>query len=396
MPQTNSQVADTEAAPGLQSRMASAFAGAIVTSLLMTPFDVVKTRQQSQTLVTKQPLPQVQRRPTNYWVPRNARPQQMELVFKRLCAPSTAGVIGAESASLRTSASLCLCSDALVFDAQGRPVDVGQSWDHPEQRICMRGKRGGSAGKAGLWKRLGFTPKIERVAGERITRNTGGNATHCPDRRCAERCGGPSTMIYFVGYDYLRSWMGARMKASAMLSPYEQFASLFAGCIARTAAASVISPLELVRTRMQSSATHDLRTVMRGVSSEIGHSGLGTLWRGLVPTLWRDVPFSAIYWFGYEQWNHRVFAPIFDGRQHSSGASDTLTRLMTSFCSGAASGIVAAIITTPSMLSPKSHVSQHRTFASMLRHIAPRLMKIAPSCAIMISSYELGKIVLSK
>ncbi|KAJ1939140.1 Carrier protein, mitochondrial [Linderina pennispora] len=171
---------------------------------------------------------------------------------------------------------------------------------------------------------------------------------------------------------------------------------------------------------MQSSATHDLRTVMRGVSSEIGHSGLGTLWRGLVPTLWRDVPFSAIYWFGYEQWSHRVFAPIFYGRQHSSGASDTLTRLMTSFCSGAASGIVAAIITTPfdvaktrrqieQHANPKSHVSQHRTFASMLRHIvakeglrglfaglAPRLMKIAPSCAIMISSYELGKIVLSK
>ncbi|KAJ1939116.1 Carrier protein, mitochondrial [Linderina macrospora] len=226
-------------------------------------------------------------------------------------------------------------------------------------------------------------------------------------------------MIYFVGYDYLRAWMGVRMKASTVLAPYEQFASLVAGCMARTAAASVISPLELVRTRMQSSATHDLRTVLRGVSSEIRHGGPSTLWRGLVPTLWRDVPFSAIYWFGYEQWSQRVFAPIFNDRQHTSGASDTLTRLMTSFFSGAASGIVAATITTPfdvaktrrqieQHANPKAHIAQHRTFASMLRHIvanegarglfaglAPRLMKIAPSCAIMISSYELGKIVLS-
>ncbi|KAJ1937279.1 Carrier protein, mitochondrial, partial [Linderina pennispora] len=236
MPQTNSQVADTEAAPGLQSRMASAFAGAIVTSLLMTPFDVVKTRQQSQTLVTKQPLPQVQRRPTNYWVPRNARPQQMELVFKRLCAPSTAGVIGAESASLRTSASLCLCSDALVFDAQGRPVDVGQSGIIRSSASAGEGSAAAAwrqlyrdlvavpqAGKAGLWKRLGFTPKIERVAGERITGTLAGmqHIARTEGVRTLWRglsptlvASGPSTMIYFVGYDYLRSWMGARMKAS--------------------------------------------------------------------------------------------------------------------------------------------------------------------------------------
>ena len=29
-------------------------------------------------------------------------------------------------------------------------------------------------------------------------------------------------------------------------------------------------------------------------------SGPLALWKGLGPTLWRDVPFSAVYWAGYE------------------------------------------------------------------------------------------------
>ena len=59
-----------------------------------------------------------------------------------------------------------------------------------------------------------------------------------------------------------------------------------------------------------------------------------SLWRGLGPTLWRDVPFSGIYWAGYEGWK-KVFK-----RHGMSGA-------WVAFLSGAVSGTSAALITSP-------------------------------------------------
>lgn len=32
----------------------------------------------------------------------------------------------------------------------------------------------------------------------------------------------------------------------------------------------------------------------------IAHEGITGLWKGLAPTLYRDVPFSGIYWASYE------------------------------------------------------------------------------------------------
>ena len=40
---------------------------------------------------------------------------------------------------------------------------------------------------------------------------------------------------------------------------------------------------------------------MRGtVKNIVAQHGWKQLWGGLVPTLWRDVPFSAVYWTGYD------------------------------------------------------------------------------------------------
>ncbi|KAJ1899157.1 Carrier protein, mitochondrial [Kickxella alabastrina] len=225
---------------------------------------------------------------------------------------------------------------------------------------------------------------------------------------------GPSTVIYFVGYDYLRQYLGRRVQRSSWHG-YEKYSALLAGCLARTAAVTAISPIELVRTRMQSAATHDFKTVMRGVSSNIRASGIRTLWRGLVPTLWRDVPFSAIYWFGYERWRD-VYAPLLKAAEPAGNSSRGGGRdILVAFCSGASSGVVAAALTTPfDVAKTRRQIEQHvdaqahrrhrRSLAQVMRQIAaadglrglfaglaPRLMKVAPSCAIMISAYEFGK-----
>ncbi|KAJ1766613.1 Carrier protein, mitochondrial [Coemansia sp. RSA 1843] len=414
----------------------------------MTPFDVVKTRQQSQTLVRADPLiPAVQEwRATHYWVPRNARQLIDSALYTYLREQGNRQYNAAHPEKLRTNASLCLCMDPLssrstssIFGKNGSffstnggggnvAVESGRNrvtaaWQELYRDLIAPPRTSQSR----LWPQIltssastvasGATDERIKgtVAGMRHIAKTEGLATLWRGLSPTLVASGPSTVIYFVGYDYLRQGIGRRMLARDDLARYEKYSSLLAGCTARTAAVTAISPIELVRTRMQASATHDFKTVMQGISAGIRKDGLSTLWRGLVPTLWRDVPFSAIYWFGYERWRERVYEPLFEYNEQST---DVLSRMTVAFCSGASSGIVAAALTIPfdvaktrrqieQHANPKSNIVQHNSLVQVIRHIVstegarglftgltPRLMKVAPSCAIMISSYELGKMLL--
>lgn len=58
--------------------------------------------------------------------------------------------------------------------------------------------------------------------------------------------------------------------------------------------------------------------------------GSRALWRGLPPTLWRDVPFSAIYWMGYEECKKAI----------ELNHKYNMNELQVSFVAGALSGMV--------------------------------------------------------
>ena len=127
--------------------------------------------------------------------------------------------------------------------------------------------------------------------------------------------------------------------------------------------------------------------------------GAGTLWRGLGPTLWRDVPFSGLYWASYEGWK------AFFARRGRGGAG-------VAFACGAASGITAALVTSPfDVLKTRRQASivgatgasigtATRTMAllakivrsegpqALFAGLLPRIAKIAPACGIMIASFE--------
>lgn len=62
---------------------------------------------------------------------------------------------------------------------------------------------------------------------------------------------------------------------------------------------TLVSPLELVRTKMQSQRL-SYTQVGDAVRSMIKIQGITGLWKGLFATILRDVPFSAIYWTTYE------------------------------------------------------------------------------------------------
>lgn len=101
-------------------------------------------------------------------------------------------------------------------------------------------------------------------------------------------------------------------------------------------AATIVSPLELFRTRLQiEMAEH--RPGMK-VVREIFHltrqHGFMSLWRGLSPTLWRDVPFSGVYWMGYETLRpYAAHLCSWNGRESNE--------FIIAFASGATSGAVS-------------------------------------------------------
>ncbi len=114
---------------------------------------------------------------------------------------------------------------------------------------------------------------------------------------------------------------------------------LSAGILARTSITSLMSPLELVRTNLQSTPPspdhpHTLRSVLTSIRSLAQSQGWHYLWRGVGPTLWRDVPFSGLYWAGYELCKRRLHRLGHDG----AGVA---------FVSGAVSGTAAALVTSP-------------------------------------------------
>ena len=244
----------------------------------------------------------------------------------------------------------------------------------------------------------------------------------------------PANVIYFTGYDSLRS------NPRSPINNYipDAYAPLVAGSIARVAAATSISPIEMFRTRMQaatSGGTGIFTETLFGLRKMVKAEGYTSLWRGLTLTMWRDVPFSGIYWWGYETIRDglREFREpgSVRNRPRSRSRSDEnhTTTFVDSFLAGAVSGGLASIVTTPfDVGKTRQQVFQHSAedsglskgvsveggkaaprpeersmprflysiwkdegTAGLFRGWAARCLKVAPACAIMISSYEVGK-----
>ncbi|KAG5654078.1 hypothetical protein H0H81_007492 [Sphagnurus paluster] len=322
------------------AKVVAAATGSTLTALTMTPFDVVKTRLQTQ-------------------------PIQPKVLFPR--PPSNACCQPTKVASCVRNMS----STARPFAA----AEVVCVWDHG---IFRTERVNGFAdavrhvwrveGARGLWKGAGTSLVI----------------------------GVPSSTSYILTYDHLLN------KVLPPLIPNESVVPLAAGVLARSIITSAVSPLELIRTNLQSTPLspqnpHTLRSVLISIRGLVAAQGILSLWRGLGPTLWRDVPFSGLYWASYEAWK-RAFA-----RQGHEGA-------WVAFISGAVSGTSAALVTSPFdvlktrqqalLMSPAGAGSVSSSIPFLLRivqtegihalyaGIMPRIAKIAPACGIMIACFE--------
>jgi solute carrier family 25, member 39/40 len=241
----------------------------------------------------------------------------------------------------------------------------------------------------------------------------------------------PANVIYFTGYDWLRFNHASPINRITN----DAYAPLVSGSIARVAAAIAVSPVEMFRTRMQATRGNTagiFKSTLLGLHQMTQTQGYSSLWRGLTLTMWRDVPFSGFYWWGYEATRNaltdareRAEGKVLDSnrsmtRRRSQSQDNHTNTFVDSFIAGASSGAVAAFVTTPfdvgktrrqvfkhsgdealkageklpeelSMPRFLAHIFKEEGMAGLFRGWAARCMKVAPACAIMISSYEVGK-----
>ncbi|ROT42320.1 solute carrier family 25 member 40 [Sodiomyces alkalinus F11] len=368
-------------------KMFSAMSGSFLTSLLMTPLDVVRVRWQSQPVPTGN---------STCFSP-------IILTTKSLnTMPSTnIGVTACcrEVFFMNNNAEYCVAMPPRSGAAANMPAAECAVEEIERRTISstMDGLRkiARNEGLTSLWR--GLSPTLVMAV--------------------------PANIIYFTGYDWLRynSKSPISHRFGADLAP------LIAGSVARVLAAAAVSPIELFRTRLQattgSSTTGHLANTFREIQEMVHAHGYKSLWRGLTLTLWRDVPFSGIYWWGYETVRRRliVMRESDAGLLHNAEGRDKHTEtFVDSFIAGAVSGSIASIITMPFDVGKtrtqvfrgisatgngaSSTTAERGNMTRLLWHIfhtegirglwkgwIPRTLKVAPACAIMISSYEVGK-----
>uniref|UniRef100_A0A8C0JCW3 Mitochondrial glutathione transporter SLC25A40 n=1 Tax=Chelonoidis abingdonii TaxID=106734 RepID=A0A8C0JCW3_CHEAB len=140
----------------------------------------------------------------------------------------------------------------------------------------------------------------------------------------------PSTVIYFTSYDQLSEVLISKLGKDSDYIP------VLAGSISRLGSLTVVSPLELIRTKMQSRQL-SYKQLHICINNTLAKDGWLSLWRGWGPTALRDVPFSAMYWYHYEHIK-KWLCKTFDVREPT---------FLISFTSGATAGSIAATVTLP-------------------------------------------------
>jgi solute carrier family 25 protein 39/40 len=276
--------------------------------------------------------------------------------------------------------------------------------------------------------------------------------------------GVPNTILYFITYkelafrlrqnsnnsthNYNNSTTTTTTAATSSL-----WAPALAGGTARFIASASTPPLELIRTRQAArigSNQPAKKGMMEELASIIRTGGVPALYKGL--TLFRDVPFSAVYWFCIEsmreQWRLRN---IYNGNDEPI---TTFQQAGEGLVNGPVSGIIAAACTTPldvvktrrqtdffqintatviveeattvscavcdhegaAVYNPLNHnkllsngggsargtwkmlndIFRDEGIRGLWKGNQTRMIKVAPACAIMISSYEVGKRLLSE
>lgn len=224
----------------------------------------------------------------------------------------------------------------------------------------------------------------------------------------------PSTVIYMAVYDKVKNSLLSTAQESRPADRYIQHSlPAVAGAFARLISASIVSPLELIRTvqtasRKDSAAnSHSVFQVGRNIYKNSGFIGL---YRGWLPTILRDCPYSAIYWVSFEflqpilQRNVQACRNDVEEKDRCCLESPKITSSKTTFLSGSLSGLIAAVCTHPfDVLKTQQQLNSSQTtlveivrkggLLSLYTGLTMRLSTVIPGGAIMVTVYEYVKSV---
>ena len=99
----------------------------------------------------------------------------------------------------------------------------------------------------------------------------------------------PQVVLYFTAYEETKRFMGYHE-----INNPNPFLPILSGALARITAVTAVSPIELVRTKVQSEKLK-YNQIAEAVRSSIKSQGVKTLYRGWVSTVWRGYLFSFFY-----------------------------------------------------------------------------------------------------
>ncbi|CAM9847145.1 unnamed protein product [Ascophyllum nodosum] len=401
-------------------RMLSACAGVLTTNLLVTPMDVVKTRVQAA---------------------------QAESVNRQVASSLS-------NSGYQEACEICH-QQGRLYTTSARAPSAAAAATAAEVAPSFEVGAGGVAGRlrpppplpSGTWAALRHIAKWEGPRG--LYRGIDVSLVMAV----------PSTVLYYTMYDDILGRLD-RAGVGSVLGP------MTAGAIARVLATMCMAPLELVRTRIQAQratttveeevigggregaragkrairsrlSDFPIFSIAKEVSTVVRKEGALALWRGVGTTMWRDVPFSMVYWLGYENLkaglgcNRRSAGREGNANMEGTGQSLADQRgsadfLLRSFTAGAISGVVASLLThpfdvvktqqqlvvkevqgggscehrpapprqprrIPGTFEVMRNIVDSRGIAGLYTGALPRVGKVAPACAIMIFSYEAGK-----
>ncbi|KAH8400154.1 hypothetical protein KR215_008043, partial [Drosophila sulfurigaster] len=369
----------------------SALIGGLITTFVVTPLEVVKTRVQTQ---------QTQQQNTS----------RKPLVVSKLCYVFHNGLMTHVCKSKTGK-----CVPKLVQGEAANLRPLRGAMDAFVKILC-------SNGVTGLWS--GLSPTLVSAL--------------------------PSTIIYFLTYEYLkqsfthlyRLWQPppppsphaeespTLRKTNNVLpiaTPTPSIVPMASGICARTVVVTAITPLEMVRIKMQSGyiTYTELWIVIRSLIKSHGILGL---WRGWPPTVMRDAPFSGTYWAAYESMKRvcNVTEPSFLFSFVTGAAAGALATLVTmpfdlvtthtqielgqdvlysdaaghgkggGTTSASVSASASATSPTPtvakqSVISRISRIYRQQGVRGLYVGVLPRMLRVVPACAIMISAFEYSK-----